>query len=136
VLDKVKAKVAIDRPSENEKVKGKMIVSGTATKGTLEVVSAQVRIDGGDWIDVAGNYTWQYSLDTTRLKNGKHLLEARAFDGNDYSDLASVNFTVDNQKAQGKGFIPGFEIGLLFVALMIVVYLHVGRQRKNGGDFE
>jgi hypothetical protein len=136
VVDRVKAKVGINRPSENEKVKGKMTVSGTATKGTLEVIGAQVRIDGGDWTDAAGNYTWQYSLDTTKLKNGKHLLEARAFDGKDYSDLAAVNFTVDNQKAQGKGFIPGFETGLLTLAVMFVVYLYVGRRRTKGGGRE
>ncbi|MBM4249710.1 MAG: hypothetical protein FJ149_09835 [Euryarchaeota archaeon] len=108
VRDRVKPAVLILRPSANEKVKGRFTVSGTAVRGTLEVVSVKVGIDGGEWADATGNYTWQYSLDTAKLKKGKHTLEARAFDGKDYSEIAKVDFSVDNQKAQGKGFIPGF----------------------------
>jgi hypothetical protein len=117
VADKVKAKVAIDKPAENGKVKGKTTFSGTTIKGTLEVLSVQVRIDGGDWADASGNYTWQYVLDTAKLKNGKHTLGARAFDGKDYSDIVERQFAVDNQKAQGKGFIPMVD-GLMLLAVI------------------
>ena len=136
VKDKVKPKVLILQPSLNQKVKGKFTVSGTAVKGTLEVASVQVRIDGGDWTDAAGDYTWQYSLETTKLKNGKHSLEARAFDGKDYSDVATTGFSVDNLKAQGKGFIPGFEVGILMLAILSITSLGVGRRRSNRGELE
>jgi len=129
VKDRVKPSVLISRPSVNEKVKGRVTVSGTATKGTLEIVGVQISVDGGDWADANGNYTWRYSLDTTKLKNGKHSLEARAFDGKDYSELAAVDITVDNQKAQAKGFIPGFEAGLLLLAMIVVVSVGFERRR-------
>jgi len=122
------------RPSESEKVKGKTTLSGTAIKGTLEVVSVQVRVDGGDWTDANGNYSWQFVLDTTKLKNGKHQIEARAFDGTGYSDIVTRQFTVDNQKAQAKGFIPGFEMEILLLALVLTAFLSHGMERQNRRD--
>ena len=134
VADKVRPGVAILRPSENEQVKGKTTLSGTAIKGTLEVVSVQVRVDGGDWTDANGNYSWQFVLDTTKLKNGKHQIEARAFDGTGYSDIVTRQFTVDNQKAQAKGFIPGFEMEILLLALVLTAFLSHGMERQNRRD--
>jgi hypothetical protein len=136
VADRVKAKVAIDRPSENEKVKGKVTVSGTAVRGTLKVMSVQVRIDNAEWTNATGNYTWEFVIDTIKLKNGKHTIEGRAFDGKDYSDIITVNFTVDNQKAQGKGFIPGFEIGILMLVIVSILSLRFRRVGKNKEEFE
>jgi hypothetical protein len=48
-------------------------------------------------------------LETGKMINGPHTLQARAFDGTGYSDPVNRTFSVDNQKAAGKGFIPGFE---------------------------
>ena len=131
VKEKVRPTVLVQRPAANEKVKGKFTVSGTAVKGTLEVANVQVRVDGGDWVDAAGNYTWQYGLDTTKLKNGKHRLEARAFDGNDYSDIAKVDFSVDNQKAQAKGFIPMTD-GWMLILLLAAAGTLVSARRQKG----
>jgi hypothetical protein len=132
VSEKVKTKVEISRPVENEKVKGKVIVAGTALKGTLEVVAVQVKVDDGPWTNASGTSSWEFSLDASKMKNGAHSLAARAFDGTDYSDPASRTFSVDN-KAQNtsKGFIPGLE-GLLVVAVMGLVCAvgHVRRRRE------
>jgi len=119
VADKVRPSVLITRPAENEKMKGKTSFTGTTVKGTLEVANVQVRLDNGDWANATGIYTWQYDLDTTKLKNGKHKLEARAFDGKDYSDIVGRQFTVDNQKAAAKGFIPGFTVIGVVLALAV-----------------
>jgi len=56
----------------------------------------------------SGNSTWQYTLDTTSLRNGKHTLQARAYAGMDYSEIVNRTVSVDNAKSEGKGFIPGF----------------------------
>lgn len=130
VVDRTRAKVGIDRPAENETVKGKVTISGTAVMGTIEVVSVQVRMDGGDWTDATGNYTWQHGLDSTKLKNGRHLLEARAFDGKDHSELASVNFTVKNQRPAGKGFIPMLGTGgLMLLGITVGLLLPMIRRK-------
>jgi len=131
VSEKVKAKVEITRPVENGKVKGKVIMAGTALKGTLEVVVVQVKVDDGPWMNATGTSSWQFSLDTSKMKNGAHSLAARAFDGTDYSDPVARTFSVDN-KNQGtaKGFIPGLE-GLLVVAVIALILMTSRFRRKE-----
>jgi hypothetical protein len=123
VLERVRAKVQFTAPSDGQKVKGKLAVTGSAIKGTLDIVKVQLRVDSGDWTDAAGNSTWTYTLDTTKLKNGKHTLQARAYDEMDYSDIVNRTITVDNQKEAAKGFIPGFvgTIGLAAAAFGLVM---------------
>jgi hypothetical protein len=130
VAEKVKVKVEITRPSENGKVKGKIMMAGTAIKGTLEVVSVQVKVDDGPWTNATGTDSWQFSLDTSKLNNGAHSLAARAFDGTDYSDPVTRTFSVDNKNPNTtKGFIPGFE-GLVVVAV-IGLALVMGQCRRK-----
>jgi len=129
VLERVKASVQFTTPSEGQKVKGKLAVTGSAVKGTLDIVKVQIRIDSSDWTDAIGNETWSYTLDTTKLKNGKHTLQARAFDGMDYSDIANRTITVDNQKAAGKGFIPGFA-GIIVPVVVAAACVLLGWRRK------
>jgi len=123
VNNRVKLFVEIKTPAEAQKVKGKLAITGKVTNGTLNIVGVQIRLDSGDWIDVSGNSTWTYTLDTTKLKNGKHTLQARAYDGMDYSDIVNRTITVDNQKEAAKGFIPGFvgTIGLAAAAFGLVM---------------
>jgi hypothetical protein len=132
VVSVTRPSVEILRPIEVAKVSGKVDVSGLVVKGTRDVVKVQVSVDGGEWTDATGNASWTFKWDTTKVKNGPHILSARAFDGTDHSDPASRTFSVDN-KAQNtsKGFIPGLE-GLLVVAVMGLVCAvgHVRRRRE------
>jgi len=131
VKDRVKAKVEFTVPAGGQKVKGKLAVAGKAMKGTLEVIGIQLRIDTGEWMNASGNSIWSYTLDTTRLKNGRHTLQARAFDGLDYSDTVNRTITVDNQKAASKGFIPGFA-GIVVPIAAAAAFILLGRRRKAG----
>jgi hypothetical protein len=123
VSERVGPKVQITDPARNQTIKGRVSVTGKAFPGTLEVVKVQVRVDGGDWNDAEGDTGWTYSLDTTKLKNGKHVIEARAYDGMDHSDVASRAVTVDNAKSGGTGFIPGFGTVPLLVAAAALLVL-------------
>jgi hypothetical protein len=76
----------------------------------------QVRIDSGDWTEVSGNGAWQYTLDTTGLRNGRHVIQARAFDGVDNSDAVNRTFFVDNPAPSRDGTFTWFWVGLVFVA--------------------
>ena len=129
VSDRVKAKLEISAPSEGQKVRGKVLVSGTAGKGSLEVLGIQVRLDGGPWANATGTDNWRYSLDTVKLKNGGHSLQARAFDGMDYSDPVNRTITVDNPKAAGKGFIPGLEASMMVIAMAAI--LIIGNKKRR-----
>jgi hypothetical protein len=69
------------------------------------------------------------STDTTDLSNGKYQLEVRAFNGIDYSEITARQFTVDNQKAQAKGFIPGFS-GLVALLALVAATVPLLRRKR------
>jgi hypothetical protein len=129
VMNRTRPKIEFNQPPDDQTVEGALAVTGKVTKGTLKVVNIQLRIDTGEWINVTGTSTWTYTLDTTKLKNGKHTLQVRAYDGMDYSDIANRTITVDNQKAVGKGFIPGFA-GILVPMVVAAALVLLGWRRK------
>jgi hypothetical protein len=92
----VEARVDFITPSEGQKMTGTFTVTGVALKGTRNITGIQLRVDSGQWTDVSGNPGWQFNIDTTGLSNGNHILEARAFDGTDYSDTVARTARVDN----------------------------------------
>jgi hypothetical protein len=116
----IRPKVSPQSPSEGQKVKGTIEITGTATKGTLDITKVQLRVDSGDWMDATGTASWRLGLDTTKLKNGKHTIEVRAFDGTDYSDMVNGTLTVDNAKAKNKVSVPMLD-GLMIVALVAIL---------------
>jgi hypothetical protein len=135
VAGKERPKVEITWPPENENVMGKVTITGTATKGAIEVISVEVRLDGGNWSNALGDYKWQYKIDTTEIENGLHTVEVRAFDGKDYSDVAACNFTVYNNKKEEskRGIIPGFTGIIIALVAVSVALLHLTKRHRNGG---
>jgi hypothetical protein len=123
VLERVKPSIRITQPAEGSKVKGMFTAAGTAVNGTLPLAGVSVRIDSGMWFNATGTFSWNVTLDAYKLGNGKHALQARAFDGMEYSDTATRTFIVDNPKPGGKGFIPGFEALPLAVAAAALLVL-------------
>lgn len=117
-------------------VAGEWTVSGTADG--LEVKDVQVRIDGRAWepaLDPAGSgfRSWQYTVNTTRLSNGPHRLEARAYDGSRYSPLADMEFVVKNpvkNPPPGK-FITGFTGSVAASAAAFALAALAWRRRRE-----
>ena len=89
-------RVAITAPAENKTISGRYIFAGSAFPGSLPVAAVEVRLDGSEWTGAKGNATWGFAVDTRKLPNGHHTIEARASDGTTLSDAASVRFNVDN----------------------------------------
>ncbi|NIP35817.1 MAG: hypothetical protein GWN18_12685, partial [Thermoplasmata archaeon] len=81
-----------------ETLGGTVTITGGSSDDT-GVDSVQVRVDGGEWVDVPvdeeGN--WSYDLDTTDLDHGSHTLDVRVSDGVQWSDPTSVDFEVDQK---------------------------------------
>jgi hypothetical protein len=86
----------ITSPANGSKVSGTIQISGTAAIGRFSITSVFVRIDGSDWKLAIGLDPWSISIDTASLAEGKHRIEARAFDGTLYSETASVDLLVAN----------------------------------------
>ena len=127
--------VVIAPPSAPE-VSGEWTVSGTAEG--LEVVNVEVRIDGRDWEAAresggSGFRTWQYTVNTTSLSNGRHRLQARAYDGARYSPLADMEFSVNNpvkNPPQPARFISGFG-GIAAMAAAALALAALARRRPS-----
>jgi hypothetical protein len=81
-------------------VSGEVLVSGWATDvdGDETISHVQVRI-GSTWMDGQGTSAWSYSWDTTVVDDDDYTIEARAFDGYDYSEVSSFTVHVDNPHA-------------------------------------
>ena len=87
--------VEITFPTQNGIVEGIVTVIGTAIADDT-VQKVEVKIDSGSWILANGTESWSYKWDTTSVSNGDHTIHARSYDGNDYSNIDSVDSTVDN----------------------------------------
>lgn len=90
--------VSIDSPSDGETVGGDVTVSGTAAAPSSPLERVEVRIDDGEWREAAGTDEWSLAWDTRDVPDGTHAVRARAYDGVLYSDVASVEVTVDNPR--------------------------------------
>jgi outer membrane protein assembly factor BamB len=87
--------VEITFPTQNGIVEGAVTVIGTATADDT-IQKVEVKIDSGSWILANGTESWSYKWDTISVSNGDHTIHARSYDGNDYSNIDSVDITVDN----------------------------------------
>jgi len=94
----------IDQPLSGSVVQGSIVISGHASDpdGNETLVAVQVRVRSVDfkaeteWINASGLTEWSLDFNTTIFFNGEYVIEARAFDGDSYSEFASVNISIEN----------------------------------------
>ncbi len=91
--------VKIRSPGDNAVVSGQISVKGIAwdADGNDSVTKVEIRIDSSIWHVASGTNSWSYIIDTTKLSNGIHKIEARSYDGNLYSSIDSINIDVENR---------------------------------------
>ena len=78
-----------------------------------------------------GNLIWVASVDTNKLKNGEHLIEARATNSSG-TGSDSLYVIVDNP-AKPKPFIPSFDMPMMIgITIFISVVIKLGRLRFSG----
>jgi hypothetical protein len=88
--------IRIISPTNGTIINGTVTISGTAADidGIIEFV--QIKIGTGSWQNVTGTTAWSYLWDTSQINNGVYTIYARAYDGSDFSELASVTLFVNN----------------------------------------
>jgi hypothetical protein len=96
IQPKVPPKCAITYPINGTKLNGIIQIRGTAMNGSLPMTAVRIRLDGDDWMTAIGLDSWTFALNSVKLTNGKHHVEAKAFDANLSSETASAGFTVNN----------------------------------------
>ncbi len=90
--------VTMTAPVEGATVDGALLVQGNASDadGNETLQRVEVRIGDGVWRTATGTTSWNYSWDTATVQDGSHTIEARSYDGGNYSAVALRNVTVDN----------------------------------------
>jgi len=121
--------VTIVKPTEGQKVSGKLTATGTA-KGPGDLV-VEVNIDGAGWKPAEGNSTWTYHLDTSNMKEGKHTMQVRASWKGHTSEVRTATFEV--RRAQTLNLTAMVLIGLLvaIIAVAVAVVLVMTRRRRK-----
>ena len=90
--------VFITEPYENEVVSDLVVVKGTASdNNNLEKV--EVRIVPNVWEKANGFQNWAWAWNTSTDLNGRYTIEARSFDGLNYSEIYQVEVEVTNDGA-------------------------------------
>jgi len=119
-------------PRDRSLVRGTFWVNGSAANGTYGIVRLQVRIDQRGWIEAgraAGN--WSVQLDTRKIPNGAHTIEARAYDGRNYSDYASVHVNIRNPERNitiGTDPAGLLILAILFISALVLAWQQFGRK--------
>jgi hypothetical protein len=133
-----KPRCVITYPTNGSKIGGMVTVRGTAVNGSSPLSLIQVRIDGGNWKNAVGLKNWSISVDMGKMNNGKHKIEARAYDGNLYSDTAFVSYSVYNPEPLisvegGLGWIIIFVV-LAAIGVSLVIVRQVQGKRPPKGE--
>lgn len=92
--------VNITYPEEGDTVSEVVIVTGTSNDPDGTVTLVEVKIDNDDWDTASGTTSWSYDWDTTQYGDGSHIISARSYDGEDYSDIVSISVYVYNNYSE------------------------------------
>lgn len=79
-------------------VSGSITIQGTANDPDKDnIESVFVSIDNMvNWEITSGTTSWSWNWDTIDYSNGEHTIYAKAYDGEDSSEIVSITVTVDN----------------------------------------
>ncbi|MCK4613383.1 MAG: PQQ-binding-like beta-propeller repeat protein, partial [Thermoplasmata archaeon] len=95
--------VAITEPDEGDAISGICEIKGNASDvdGDGQIEKVEIRIEDGGWEVAKGTTDWSCEIDTTTYDDGNYIIYARAFDGEEYSEAASIELIFDNQEEPG-----------------------------------
>jgi hypothetical protein len=125
----MKPRVTIIYPHSGISMSGICTFTGNVDPGSYSILCVQLRIDSGEWINATGNLNWLSKVDTTRLKDGSHMLYVRAPYANGSSDIISIPFLTKNVKTINVNdiLLPS----ILIIGIIIGVLIIVVRRRKG-----
>jgi len=92
---------SITSPADGTMAPDTLTVTGTASSTGGAVAAVWVKLDLGEWYAASGTASWSYALNTTSLANGDHMLYVKATDGEMFSAVQSLYFTVSNPGPSG-----------------------------------
>jgi len=90
--------IFITEPYQNAIVSGLVVVKGTASDNNA-VDYVEVRVLPNSWERANGYQNWAWAWNTSQDLNGRYTIEARSFDGFNFSEIYSIEVEVTNDDA-------------------------------------
>ncbi|MFQ5909972.1 MAG: NosD domain-containing protein [Thermoplasmata archaeon] len=124
----------ITHPEELARIHETYSITGTANDEDGTIVTVEISIDDGPWIQVNGTASWSYEWDTTEVDNGEYTIRARCLDEKGAYDVVSVVVDVHNPTEEemmyGEIF---FWTAVVLVAVIAItgLVLEVVRRKKE-----
>ena len=118
-----KPTVSITSPENDDSYKlsdENIEIIGSATDDN-EVTLVEIRIDSGSWISAIGTDSWTYSLQLKDLTAGEHIIYARAYDGQYYSEISQVKIEIDSGSKSKDD-----EIEMEIIAIPAIILVAIG----------
>ncbi|MEM1513326.1 MAG: PKD domain-containing protein [Candidatus Thermoplasmatota archaeon] len=112
--------VRIISPKNGETVRKNFLVYGEGEDVDGNIFLVEIRVDGGEWKIANGTTKWNYSLE---LSKGEHIIEARSYDGVNYSEVFSIKIKVEDKK------IPSFETVIVLITLLFLIWKNKYRKK-------
>jgi beta propeller repeat protein len=112
--------VEIEDPLDGATVSGEITISGEATNMPIgnDDCEVKVRIDDGAWkgtsraVYAYGSCFWEVDWNSRAVENGQHTIQAKAYNGTEWSDVAEIEITVDNEGGQATVIeVPDWKVG-------------------------
>jgi len=103
--------ITIEYPHEGDRVSSIVKIVGTAEDPDKNdrVKRVEVSINDSSWELADGTIQWSYDWITYKKTDGFYVIKARAWDGEEYSDIAEVTVYVNNPKTSDSEMIMVLE---------------------------
>ena len=111
--------VNIVHPQNDTIVNGIVFINGTCEGMDIQIV--KVRIDEEEWQTANGTTNWQLKWNTTKYKQGLHVIYVYGLYEGEYSKIKHITVIIKNQINEEDN-ISGFEILLVLGAFLLVMF--------------
>jgi hypothetical protein len=134
----VEPTVSFINPQSNDVIYDEIFIHVEAEDEIDNIERIEIRVDDNNWFLISETATGYYTMDVSEVGTGKHVLYARAFDGELYSEEEFV--IIEIQEADEGGTLqvddPGFIILIAFIIIPIIAaillyYIFVVRRRRR-----
>ena len=122
--------ITLSSPKDGAEIWETITIAGNATDQDGTVVRVEISIDDGEWITVEGIDSWNFSWDSTSVDDGDHTIRVRAFDGEDYSEIITLDLKVYNEDEEDSGGFLPFSGWTIFLFSLMVSWALVALKRK------
>lgn len=121
--------VEITSPQDGAIVNGTIVIHGKASDvdGNETVQKVEVRIDEREWTTANNIISWNYAWNTMEFDNGDYTIQARSYDGTNYSTVESITVTIERNEDSATA---GFQSVLLLVATIVAAIIFEKRYRS------